>query len=309
MDEQGRIGMPAGAATGSRGQQTSDKLYTTSYMEVNFMSFLSHPSSSGFTANNRPAIYYNPSLDFIDNPHMGLVLSDNYMTQTKRHYQAPVHADGFGSSPNLLNKSKESGFHQLKCHPKAAILEKKTEYQRMYEAYYFTPTVPQKHVIIGPKTESGFTKETDRQPRQKSMAEPPQTYSSVMKTDFNRPLILQDNVARPSLCGRSCQDSGFTRGAITPLAHDTRTIQPSKTKSNGPTMKSIGKKEPTGSLSNASNDHALPDIACDDSHFTTLYESTFCQKSKSGRACTGVIRKKMDYGYGRRDMDRFILRD
>lgn len=38
---------------------------------VNFTSYLGHSSGSGFTANQRPAIYYRPSLDHTDNPQFG----------------------------------------------------------------------------------------------------------------------------------------------------------------------------------------------------------------------------------------------
>ncbi|KAM7003497.1 stabilizer of axonemal microtubules 4 [Tautogolabrus adspersus] len=278
----------------------------------NFTSHLGHTSSSGFTANNRPAIYYRPSLDLIDNPDMGFMLSDNFMSQTKQHYQPHLQPACSGSLPNLLNKRRESGFHQLKCPPKTAILEEKTEYQRTNAP--FTPTVSQKHMTVGPKSESGFTRETDRQPRKISTVEPHQSHSSVMKSDFISPSFLQDIEATPGLCGRSCQESGFTRGAISPLACDPTSILPSiKTKSEAPTKKSIGKKEPTGSLSNSSNNQAFPKTPFDCSHFTTHYESSFghpaaYEKFKSGSAQAGIIRTKMDNGYNRRDMDRFIFR-
>lgn len=52
-----------------------------------------------------------------------LLLSDNYMTQTKRHYQPHIRSD---CPPlNIVNKSRESGFHQLRSHPKAVTEEEK----------------------------------------------------------------------------------------------------------------------------------------------------------------------------------------
>ncbi|XP_060892955.1 stabilizer of axonemal microtubules 4 [Labrus mixtus] len=273
MDEQGRIVMPSVAATGSRGQLTSDN--NTSYRDFyeasmeNFTSHLGHPSSSGFTANNRPAIYYKPSLDLIDNPHMGFMLSDNFTSQTKQHYQPHMQPACSGSLPNLLNRCKESGFHQLTRPPQTAILEEKVE--------------------------------------------PHRSHSSVMKSDFISPSSLQDNEATPGLCGRSCRESGFTRGAIAPLARDpTSCLPPFKTKSEAPAKKTIGKKEPTGFLSNASNSQAFPKTPFDCSQFTTHYESRFChpavyEKFKPGNARAGIMSTKMDNGYNRQGMDRFIF--
>nr|XP_020487026.1 protein phosphatase 1 regulatory subunit 32-like [Labrus bergylta] len=273
MDEQGRIVMPTVAATGSRGQLTSDN--STSYRDFyeasmeNFTSHLRHSSSSGFTANNRPAIYYKPSLDLIDNPHMGFMLSDNFTSQTKQHFQPHMQPACSGSLPNLLNKCKASGFHQLTCPPQTAILEEKVE--------------------------------------------PHQSHSSVMKSDFISPAFLQDNEATRGLCGRSYRESGFTRGAIAPLACDpTSRLSPFKTKSEAPTKKTIGKKELTGFLSNASNSQAFPKTPFDCSQFTTHYESRFChpavyEKFKPANAQAGIMSTKMDNGYNRQGMDRFIF--
>lgn len=38
---------------------------------MGFTSYLGRPSETGFTSNHRPAIYYRPSLDHIDNPQFG----------------------------------------------------------------------------------------------------------------------------------------------------------------------------------------------------------------------------------------------
>uniref|UniRef100_A0A3Q3FFE6 Stabilizer of axonemal microtubules 4 n=1 Tax=Labrus bergylta TaxID=56723 RepID=A0A3Q3FFE6_9LABR len=287
--------MPTVAATGSRGQLTSDNTVLEASME-NFTSHLRHSSSSGFTANNRPAIYYKPSLDLIDNPHMGFMLSDNFTSQTKQHFQPHMQPACSGSLPNLLNKCKASGFHQLTCPPQTAILEEKA--------------FSQKHVNVGPKSESGFTREKDRQPRKISMVEPHQSHSSVMKSDFISPAFLQDNEATRGLCGRSYRESGFTRGAIAPLACDpTSRLSPFKTKSEAPTKKTIGKKELTGFLSNASNSQAFPKTPFDCSQFTTHYESRFChpavyEKFKPANAQAGIMSTKMDNGYNRQGMDR-----
>ncbi|XP_071353533.1 stabilizer of axonemal microtubules 4 isoform X2 [Trachinotus anak] len=318
-------------ATGSRGRLTSDtlKVYNTSYGasygerahgRVNFPSHLRHPSETGFTANQRPAIYYRPSLDHTDNPQFGVLLSDSFMSQTKRHYQPHVRSDGSGSLPNLLNKPRDSGFCYLRSHPKTVAGGEKTEYQRLFVPHRLIPAVSQNHLTVGPKGETGFTEGTDLQLNtfqeknsSRVQAEPRQTHSSVMKNDFLPPPFLQGTEAIPGLCSHSCRETGFTRGAIAPLACPSSLLPPPQTKSNAPTEKTIGKKEPTGSLLNAPNNQTFPHTPFDCSHFTTHYNSRFCrdadlEKLRSGHTGAGTISAKMDNGYSRRDMDRFIFR-
>ncbi|XP_070827997.1 stabilizer of axonemal microtubules 4 [Chaetodon trifascialis] len=319
MAEQGRT---TAGATGSGGRLTSNtaRLYSNSYRASydpgSFSSYPGHPSRTGFTANQRPAIYYRPSLDHIDNPKFGLLLSDNFMSQTKRHYQPHIRSDC--SLPNVINKPRQSGFHQLRSHPKTESVEAKTEYQRSFVPHRLAPTVSQNHVTVGPKQESGFTEGTDLQPntfqeRKSCTVEPHQTHSSVMKSDFTPPSFLQGTEATPNLSSHSSRETGFTRGAVAPLACPTSRLPSPQTEINAPTERTIGKKEPSGFLLNAPNSRTFPNAPFDISHFTTHYKSTFCHhadngKLKSGNNCAGIISAKTDSAYSRRDMDRFIFR-
>ncbi|XP_030588266.1 uncharacterized protein saxo4 isoform X4 [Archocentrus centrarchus] len=249
MAEQGRIVMPAAGAIGRRGQLTSNAIklhntYVASYDSGRMrFTYLRRPSETGFTSNQRPAIYYRPSLDHIDNPQFGLLLSDSFVSQTKRHYQPHIHSDCSGSS-NIVNKPRHSGFHQLRIQPKAASVEEK-----------------------GPEAKSG-------------------------------------------LCSRSCRETGFTRGDITPLAHPSSLLPSLSTKTNtkAPTVSTIGKKEPTGHVLNAQKKQVFPNATFDFSNFTTHYQSNFghradLEKLKSGNSCAGIVSSKMENGYNRRDMD------
>ncbi|KAK9516597.1 hypothetical protein VZT92_024517 [Zoarces viviparus] len=308
-------------ATGSRGRLAGNavKLYNRSYDpgRVNFTSHPGHPSETGFTSNQGP-VYYRPSLDHIDNPAFGHLLPDRFMSQTKLHYQPHILPDYTSSLPNVVNKSRDSGFHQVRSLPKTATMEEKTDYQRVFVSHCHTPSVFQNHVTVGPTRESGFTKETDRQlntfvEKKSCMVEPLQTHSSVTKMDFVSPSFLQGTEARPSVCSIHSRETGFTRGTIAPLACPTSLLPSPWTKRNAPTTKSIGKKEPTGFLLNASSNQIFPTTPFDCSHFNTHYKTTFChdadyEKSKSGHTCAGIISGKRENGYNRRDMDRFIFR-
>ncbi|KAA8590094.1 hypothetical protein FQN60_014028 [Etheostoma spectabile] len=167
MAEQGKIVMPTVGATGSRGQLTGNtvKLYNTFHDpgRVNFTSYPRHISETGFTSNQRPAIYYRPCLDRIDNPQFGLSLSDNFTSQTKQHYQPHIRSDCLGPLPNLINKPAHSGFYQLRTGPRTATVEEETEYQRLFVPHRLTPTVSQNYATLRPKGRSRFIDGTDLQ--------------------------------------------------------------------------------------------------------------------------------------------------
>ncbi|KAK2842358.1 hypothetical protein Q5P01_012558 [Channa striata] len=329
MAEQGRIAMPAGGARASNCQLTSKTpAYITSYrasfderlqdsLRVNFRSYHGHPSGTGFTANLRPALYYRRSLDHIDNPQFGLLLSDSFTSQTKRHYQPHIMSDF--SLPNLNNKPPQSGFHQLWTHPKpASTVEDKTEYQRYFVPHHLRPTVFQNPVIVGCKENTGFTEGTELQlntfqDKNRTNVRLRQTPSSVMKNDFLPPSLLEGKEPIPGLCSHSSRETGFTRGAKDPLACPSSLLPSPQAKIIPITKKTIGKKEPTGSLLNTTNSQVLPHTPFDFSHFTTHYKSSFCNsanvdKLRCGYTGSGIINTKMDTGYNRREMDRFILR-
>ncbi|XP_042352666.1 protein phosphatase 1 regulatory subunit 32 isoform X2 [Plectropomus leopardus] len=316
MAEQGRIVTLSVGATGSRGPLTGNAdntSYRASYDpgRLSFNSFLAHPSKTGFTSNQRPAIYYKPSLDLTDNPQFGHLLSDSFMSQTKLHYQPHIHSDCSGSMPNIINKPRGSGYHQLRNLPKTVSMEEKTEYQRLFVPHRLTPTVSQHHVIVGPKVQTGFTQETDLQlntfqDKNSHMVELLQAPGSVMKTDFKRPSFLQCTEATANLCSSHfSRESGYTRGATAPLAWPSSLLPSPQTKSTAPTERTIGKKEPTGHLLNAPNNQVFPNTPFDGSHFTTHYNNMFChdagsEKLKSGHTCSGIFSAKRDSGFSRR---------
>nr|XP_046251297.1 protein phosphatase 1 regulatory subunit 32 isoform X2 [Scatophagus argus] len=303
MAEQRRTVMSTVGATGSRGRLASNtgKLYNTSC------------GGTGFTANQRPAIYYKPSLDHTDNPHFGLLLSDSFVSQTQRDYQPHIRSDCSGSLPNIVSKPRASGFHQLRSHQTTVTEEGKTEYRNAFVPHHLTPAVSHNHVTVGPKGESGFTEGAELQlntfqERKQCPVEPHQTHSSVMKSDFTPPSILQGTEDRPGVCSRSSRETGFTRGAVAPLACPSSLLPSPQSNSNAPTQITIGKK-PTGFVLNAPNNQVFPITPFDGSHFTTHYKSMFCHRADFEKVkSVGIISTKMDSGYNRRDLDRFILK-
>ncbi|KAG7523054.1 hypothetical protein JOB18_037689 [Solea senegalensis] len=286
--------------TGSRGRLTSDapKVFHGPG-RVNFTSplHLKHPSETGFTANQRPALYYTPSLDRTDNHQFGLLLSDSFMSQTKQHYRPNIHSDCSKFLPNLTDRRRYSGFHQLRTHQKTESDMEKTEYQRLFVPHHLTSTVSQKLVNIGAREQTGFTAGADLH------------YNTFQEKNSCRGAELM-----PSLRSRSCQETGFSRGAAAaaPLASPTSSSTP-LCKTNAPTVRIIGKKEPTGFLLNAPNNQVFPNKSFDCLQFTTHYKSKFSpdaglEELRSSHGGAGVISSKMENAYNRRDMDRFIIK-
>lgn len=69
-----------GGLTFNRQWQSTDNNINTLSVDphmLNFASHLTRPTGTGFTANQRPAVYYSPNLDHVDNPQFG------YMSENK----------------------------------------------------------------------------------------------------------------------------------------------------------------------------------------------------------------------------------
>ncbi|MEQ2288638.1 hypothetical protein AMECASPLE_024758 [Ameca splendens] len=141
----------------------------------------------------------------------------------------------------------------------------------------------------------------------------PQTFSSVMKSDFLPPSFPKVAESIRRVHNHSVKETGYTRGAIAPLACPSSLLQSPETRSNAPVVKTIGKKEHTGFLLNTPNE-IFPKRPLEPSHFTTHYNSKFScgyQKDRNSVPAAGIINTShtMDSGYNHRDTDRFILKN
>ncbi|XP_067902961.1 stabilizer of axonemal microtubules 4 [Heterodontus francisci] len=87
--------------------------YSTSYGHEGFVPRTGVQSGAGYVSNLRPALYYTPSLDRLDNPVLGQLLRDNYLSITKKHFVPYGHPDGKEDFPHKLH-SVGSGFMRTK---------------------------------------------------------------------------------------------------------------------------------------------------------------------------------------------------
>ncbi|KAK5619515.1 hypothetical protein CRENBAI_013900 [Crenichthys baileyi] len=307
MVGQARIVTPLIGATDRRGVlskatfRPSNKSHTMAFGEskaLDRMSFTTHlgrTRGSGFVSNQRPALFNKLSLDLIDNPQFGLLLSDSFTSQTKQHYQPPIHSDGSGSLPSLPNKPRASGFYHVRSLSKAGPVEAKSEYQSFFVPHHLTPSVSH-HMKLGPKVETGFTEGTNPQ---------------LNTFQDKKSCIVAESIQR--VHSHSVKETGHTRGPIAPLASPSSLLRSPETRSNAPVVKTIGKKELTGFLLNTPHE-IFPKGPFEPSHFTTHYKSKFScgyQKDRNSVPAAGIINTShtMDNGYNHRDTDRFILKD
>ncbi|KAK7892098.1 hypothetical protein WMY93_024061 [Mugilogobius chulae] len=303
-------------ATGSRGQITSSPLHTHSQTsdEKRY-----HQGESGFTSNQRLVLGYRPTLDLTDNPQYGSLLFDNYISQTKRHYQPYVYHVSSGPVPKLFNKFRESGFYQLNGPPKPLPQNDKSEYQSLYVTHPLVSTVsPERVIRMGLKEKSGFTEAEDLQintflNKACPLLEPRYTHTSVMKTDFSVPSHFQGSEVIPNMRSHSCRETGYTRGTNALLTCPS-SLLPSPLRAEAPSLlKTTGKKEPSGFLHNASNYRTFPLVPLHSSHFHTHYGDMYGPDSgvrpNWSSTGAGILQHKMKTGYNRRDTDRLIFRD
>uniref|UniRef100_A0A668ANI0 Stabilizer of axonemal microtubules 4 n=1 Tax=Myripristis murdjan TaxID=586833 RepID=A0A668ANI0_9TELE len=319
MAEQGKIVTPTVGATGIRGRLTSSTLSLcsgynkASYGEINFTPCLAHHSATGYSSNLRPAIYYKPSLDLTDNPRLGLLLSDNFISQTKRDYQPYTRSDGSEASPNLSDKARESGYLQLGTVPKRVSVLLQTEYEGAFVPHRPAPTVSRNHVTVGRKGESSFIRETACEPNTFL----PKNSCLVGIFYYNNhqtckgilcPSAYQGTEALPNVGTHTSRETGFTRNTTDPLACSASLLPSSQTKNNAPTERFIGRKESSGFVLNEPGNQTFPNTPFDRLHFLTHYQSKFCdraavEKLRSGSTWAGINNKRSN-GFTRRATDR-----
>ncbi|XP_032894929.1 protein phosphatase 1 regulatory subunit 32 isoform X1 [Amblyraja radiata] len=87
--------------------------YSTSFGHEGFVPRTGNHSGAGFVTNIRPVQHYTPSLDRLDNPVLGQMLKDNYLSITKKNFVPYGHPDGKEDFPHKLH-SVGSGFMRTK---------------------------------------------------------------------------------------------------------------------------------------------------------------------------------------------------
>ncbi|MCJ8736159.1 hypothetical protein PDJAM_G00255700 [Pangasius djambal] len=195
--------------------------YQHDYGNQGFSTCLGHHYGTGYSANLKPAVYYRPSLDLLDNPNLGVSLLDSFQSQTKRHYQPLTVPNGAEVLPSTTDKSRESRNLQLHTfRPK--LVSWQTEYKCSYTPQRPTLSVYRKHQITSAKEESGFTEGNNQKynillPQDTPMGEAQQTQSSVTRMDFRPTFFLQGNEVLPKLVTHAPRETAFTRDAQRPL--------------------------------------------------------------------------------------------
>ncbi|XP_047676044.1 protein phosphatase 1 regulatory subunit 32 isoform X1 [Tachysurus fulvidraco] len=287
--------------------------YQHDYGKEGFSPCLGHHYGTGFSANLKPAVYYCPSLDLLDNPNLG------FQSQTKRHYQSLTVPSGAEDLPRTRDKSRESGYLRLHTYPRPKFVSPQTEYKCSYIHQRPKLSVYSKHQIVGAKEESGFTDGNNLQynillPQDTPRGEPRLTQSSVMKMDFRPMVCLQGNEVLPKLVTHAPRETAFTRDAKEPPScHDSQTMCPRDHRQKRLLFseRTTGQKEDSGFVLNTPIVKTSSDTSYDPLRFLSHYHTKFCNKAAFDTLTAGWnkggIHKRRVSGYSGRDSDRFNL--
>ncbi|XP_026774571.3 protein phosphatase 1 regulatory subunit 32 isoform X1 [Pangasianodon hypophthalmus] len=298
--------------------------YQHDYGNQGFSSCLGHHYGTGYSANLKPAVYYSPSLDLLDNPNLGVSLLDSFQSQTKRHYQPLTVPSGAEALPSTTDKTRESGYLQLHTHPRPKLVSCQTEYKCSYTPQRPTLSVYRKHQITRAKEKSGFTEGNNQHynillpqdtPMVYNSGEAQQTQSSVTRMDFHPTSFLQGNEVLPKLVTHAPRETAFTRDAQKMLTcPDSLLVCPRghRQKSLIFAERTIGRKEDSGFILNTPILKTLSDTPSSDPlQFLSHYHTKFCNKAGFNMHKTGWnrggIHKHRGSGYSGRDTDRFNL--
>jgi len=216
--------------------------YSTEYSSKHgihgFLPRIVKHSGTGYKSNFRPGVYYSRKLDDIDNPAMGRILKDNYLSsmhESFRPYEGPDGKDPFAkdisdrhtgftsnhprtrndmgtvkSAPPNLAGRKQNGFDNI------YMSENHSQYQQK------NPLVDASGMAVGRfKEMSGFTHAKNIEPvthhpdeyyggeSRMNLVRP--TGESVTKTSYLPSRLTRGDEKFRNIAGNADTDNGFTR--------------------------------------------------------------------------------------------------
>nr|XP_033783982.1 protein phosphatase 1 regulatory subunit 32 [Geotrypetes seraphini] len=199
-------------------------IYCTSYGQEGFKPRGVSCSGTGYQSNLRPMAYYDPSLDKLDNPAMGLLLRDSYLSTTNANFTPSEVPNGTEILPSRLHQTG-SGFR--KGTPVTL------PYSRVVKHVHFDT---QDH---GPQAIAGLVPKHRPilfQPKEKGYEEQENfRYGpTYMSTDYKTKFRMERPVLSGFLQGKSVgtlEDSGFTEGSdLEPITY----LPPSQYRQDNP---------------------------------------------------------------------------
>ncbi|CAF1071379.1 unnamed protein product [Didymodactylos carnosus] len=124
-------------------------------------------SKTGYTSNERYYLPYTRTLDDLDNPVLGRICEDNYLTTTQTHFQPYELNSGFEDLPPKTIK-QISGFYREKAvhNPDSKVPLIPGKEATTYGSQFVKPAVSEPVILgqVGPKELSGFVNNTEKEP-------------------------------------------------------------------------------------------------------------------------------------------------
>ncbi|XP_046360732.2 protein phosphatase 1 regulatory subunit 32-like isoform X2 [Haliotis rufescens] len=187
-------------------------------------------TGTGYKSNFRPAVYYSQRLDEVDNPVMGRICGNNYVSMTTKDFKPYQENSGLEPLPRSAHQT-DSGFVRQK--PITNPTEREGPKSMMSETHERFKglrgnNMDLSQLTVGPQEETGFThsysvEPVTFQPGSAFKNEQPGYFTgrptgiSIMKTSFLPTEYPRGKEPLPNLAAPSEHDSGFTRERAKPL--------------------------------------------------------------------------------------------
>nr|XP_015195416.1 PREDICTED: protein phosphatase 1 regulatory subunit 32 isoform X1 [Lepisosteus oculatus]XP_015195417.1 PREDICTED: protein phosphatase 1 regulatory subunit 32 isoform X1 [Lepisosteus oculatus] len=121
--------------------------YSASYGTGRFVPRPGRHSGTGYAANLRPVLHYQPSLDRTDNPPLGLSLLDSLQSVTHRHFLPLCRPDGSEPLPQIRGK-RESAYLRDTAVERGGKMLHQSEYQGHFVPLATGPAGPGRILIL-----------------------------------------------------------------------------------------------------------------------------------------------------------------
>ncbi|KAG8563740.1 hypothetical protein GDO81_016189 [Engystomops pustulosus] len=168
--------------------------------------------STGYQSNFRPAVYYSPNLDRKDNPHMGLILRNNYTSITNRDFKPHQQVTGAEPLPHKLYNPQSGYINSSEVtNPKSRAVKSVHFDTRDHGSEVIPGILPKHRPLL-------FVPQGKGSPDSENFQNGPSFMSTEYKTRFT-PKATPGR-SQTAVIGEM-ENSGFTEGSnLEPITHD-----------------------------------------------------------------------------------------
>ncbi|XP_044126848.1 protein phosphatase 1 regulatory subunit 32 [Bufo gargarizans] len=170
--------------------------------------------STGYQSNFRPVVYYSPNLDRKDNPHMGLILRNNYTSITNRDFTPHQHVTGAEPLPHALYSPQSGYINSSEVTNIKSKAVKSVHFDTRDHGSEVIPGILPQHrpLLLAPQGKGS--------PDMENFQHGPSFMSTEYKTRFTPKATHHPGLTQRAKIGEM-ENSGFTEGSnLEPITHD-----------------------------------------------------------------------------------------